>query len=380
LVKEVNERLADAEAEGSDTAEGAGDRPARVLIVDDDAAVREVLLAILRDEGYRAEVAASADDALEHVAPPNEEPDLVLSDLKMPGHDGVWLLEQLRKQVPDAAVVILTGYGDTESAVDCLRKGAMDYVLKPPRVTHLVRAIERALARRRIELARVRYQRRLEKRVKERTLELRQALSDVEAAYESTLDALASALDAREQETAHHSQRVVRVTVAIAERMGVRGRELDDIARGALLHDIGKIGVPDAILLKEGPLTPDEWVVMRKHPEIGAEILRSVPYLTSAADIVLCHQERWDGKGYPRGLRAAEIPLGARVFMVADTFDAITNDRPYRRGASWEAARQEIARNAGTQFDPQVVTAFLAMDDPTLEALRRESTESSAAH
>jgi putative nucleotidyltransferase with HDIG domain len=290
----------------------------------------------------------------------------------MPGRDGIWLLDELRKSNPDAAVVILTGYGDTESAVDCLRRGAYDYVLKPPRVTHLVRAVERALARRRVELARRRYQRKLERRVREKTAELAQALGDLRSAYASTLDALASALDAREQETHNHSQRVVRVTIAIAERMGLRGGALDDMGRGALLHDIGKIGVPDAILLKPGPLTPDEWEVMRRHPEIGAAILRSVPFLAAASEVVFSHQERWDGRGYPRGLKGQEIPLGARIFAVADTFDAITNDRPYRRGASWQAARDEISRCAGSQFDPAVVKAFLEIDDAALEALRRE--------
>jgi putative nucleotidyltransferase with HDIG domain len=163
---------------------------------------------------------------------------------------------------------------------------------------------------------------------------------------------------------------VVRYTVAIAEKMGISGPELDHIGHGALLHDIGKIGVPDGILLKPGPLTPDEWIAMRRHAEIGHQILRQIEFLRSAADIVLSHQERWDGGGYPRGLKRGEIPLGARIFAVADTLDAMTSDRPYRRAVPFAQARAEIARCAGSQFDPDCVQAFLAIPEDDLLLLR----------
>jgi HD-GYP domain-containing protein (c-di-GMP phosphodiesterase class II) len=159
--------------------------------------------------------------------------------------------------------------------------------------------------------------------------------------------------------------------LAIATRLGIKSTELDDVGRGALLHDIGKIGVTDAILLKAGPLTPSEWIQMRKHPEIGATILSGIPFLANAAQIVLSHQERWDGNGYPRRLRGEEIPLGARIFAVADTLDAIVSDRPYRRGASFEDARKEISRCSGTQFDPRVVEAFLDLEVNVIRALHR---------
>ena len=333
----------------------------RILVVDDDAAVRSVLTAVLQEEGYPVTAVAGAEAALEFAA--RHETPLVISDMKMPGRDGLWLLAQFRQRHRDAAVIMLTGFGDTEGAVECLRQGAMDYLLKPPKITDLVRAIERALARRRLHLARERYQRRLEERVKERTHELRETLG-------GTLSALVAALDARERETSDHSQRVVRFTVALAERLGVPAEELDDIGRGALLHDIGKIGVPDAILLKPGPLTPDEWTDMRRHPEIGANILAGIPGLKRAAEIVLAHQERWDGSGYPRGLKGEEIPLGARLFAIADTLDAIVSDRPYRRGVPFELARAEILRCAGTQFDPRATAAFETFDEAQLEALR----------
>lgn len=342
---------------------------ARVMVVDDDPGVRDVLRAILEDEGYEVHCEADADGALDRMAV--AVPELVLSDMKMPGRDGIWLLDALRRSYPDVAVIMLTGYGDTETAVDCLRRGATDYLLKPPRVVDLVRALERALGRRRTDLERRRYQTELEARVEEKTRDLALALDDVAAAYAATLSALVAALDAREQETGDHSQRVVRFTLAIADRLGIRAPDLDVVARGALLHDIGKIGVADRILLKPGPLTPDEWVEMRRHPEIGFEIIEHIPFLSQAAQIVLSHQERFDGSGYPRGLAREEIPLGARVFAIADTLDAIVSDRPYRRGQSFAAARAEIARCAGSQFDPRAVEAFLSVDEDTLRALHK---------
>jgi putative nucleotidyltransferase with HDIG domain len=284
----------------------------------------------------------------------------------------MWLLDQLRRNHPDTAVIMLTGYGDTENAVECLRRGATDYLLKPPRVTDLIRSIERALAKRRIEVARHKYQRRLERRVKEKTAELSVALRNVEGAYRTTLLALVAAIDAREHETSDHSQRVVRYTVATAQKLGIGEPELDDIARGALLHDIGKIGVPDAILLKPGKLTPDEWVEMRKHPQVGYDILKSIPFLNVPAEIVLSHQERFDGGGYPRGLKADAIHIGARIFAIADTLDAMTCDRPYRKGTTYAAAREEIKRCSGTQFDPRCVEAFLSLSEDDLKELRRQ--------
>src|SRR5262249_23053166 len=295
---------------------------------------------------------------------------LILCDMKMPVHDGLWLLDQVLQRHPHAAVVMLTGFGDTESAVDCLKRGAADYLLKPPRVTELVRAIERAWTRSRLTAARARYHQGLARRVRERTAELTAALEGLAQSYASTRVALVHALDAREHETSDHSQRVVRYTVAIARRMGIPEPELEHIGRGALLHDIGKIGVPDSILLKPGPLTNAEWAEMRKHPEVGYRILKAIDFLRPAAEIVLAHQERWDGGGYPRKLRGEQIPLGARIFAIADTLDAMTSDRPYRKAATFAQARLEIARCSGTQFDPGCVEAFAGISDRELEALR----------
>ena len=191
--------------------------PARILIVDDDESVRDVISVLLREEGYHCDTASGAEMALDMAE--REDTPLVISDMKMPGKDGLWLLEAFRDKHPDTSIIMLTGYGDTESAVDCLRRGAVDYLLKPPKLTDLIRSIERALAKRRIELARKKYQKKLERKVRDRTTELRKALKDISITYENTLMALVSALDAREHETSDHSIRVVEYTVAIATRL-----------------------------------------------------------------------------------------------------------------------------------------------------------------
>jgi putative nucleotidyltransferase with HDIG domain len=342
----------------------------RLLVVDDDESVRRIVAALLKDEGYDTATAASAAEAIDTLK--RESFALVITDIKMPDRDGLWLLNELRREHPEIAVIMMTGYGQVDTAVEALKYGAADYLTKPVRVNHLSASVMRALDRRRLELENRAYQRGLEGAVEEKTRELESAYTEISETYRITLEALVTALDARECETGNHSQRVVRLTLEIANRMGIAGSERDHLARGALLHDIGKIGVSDQVLLKPGKLTTEEWTEMRKHPEIGARILSGIPFLGPAAEIVLAHQERWDGKGYPRGLAREQIPVGARIFAVADALDAITSDRPYRRGRSFSFAREEIARYAGTQFDPEVVRHFLTITEEEWNAIRGE--------
>ncbi len=342
----------------------------RILIVDDDQAGRSLILSLLSQEGYDCRTAGGAEQAVEFAG--SEAIQLVVSELKMPGRDGLWLVERLTDRFPDIPVIILSSFADTEAAVESLRRGATDYLLKPPKTTNLIRAIERALAKQRVEVARRRYQSKLERTVRDGTVALQRALRRIGATYQNTLLALVAALDAREHETSHHSQRVVRYTLAIAQRMGFGGNELEEIGRGALLHDIGKIGVRDSVLLKPGKLDQTEWAEMREHPSIGYRMIQNIPFLSTPADIVLSHQERWDGSGYPRHLSRREIPVGARIFAVADTLDAMTCDRPYRRGTSFSNAIAEIQRCAGTQFDPEAVAAFLSIREDGLIAIRSE--------
>ena len=212
-------------------------------------------------------------------------------------------------------------------------------------------------------------------------LRLKTALSNLERSYDITLESLGNALDLKDAETEGHSKRVTALTIAIARAMGLTREQVPVIARAAFLHDIGKMAIPDDILSKPGALTPDETDVMRQHCYYGYQMLQKIPFLAEAAEIVYCHHERYDGTGYPRGLRGQEIPLGARVVAVANTLDSITSDLPYRPGQSLEAARTEIQKWSGRQFDPEIVKVFLQMPNKIWEDLRRDiDAQISASH
>jgi response regulator RpfG family c-di-GMP phosphodiesterase len=208
---------------------------------------------------------------------------------------------------------------------------------------------------------------------REKASHLRKALKDLEQTYESTLFALASALDAREHETHLHSQRVMEYTLEMAREAGIKGKALVDIARGSLLHDIGKIGLPDNILLKRHGPTDREWKKIKNHPRIGYGILKEIKFLEGASEIVRTHSERFDGKGYPQGLKGKAIPAGSRLFAVADSFDAMTSDRPYRKATDYEAAREEIKRCSGTQFDPWAVEIFLSIPKTRWKEIKKST-------
>jgi putative nucleotidyltransferase with HDIG domain len=339
----------------------------KILIVDDEASVRSILHVHLVNGGSECTSSPNAFDALNKI---REQPfSLVISDVMMPGMSGMELLRLVKKQNPETAFIMITGLMDINTAIDSLRIGAFDFITKPFELPAIQRAVDRALEQRRLLLENRYYQEELERKVRERTCELNEALHDVEESYKITLEALVTALDAREHETQAHSLRVREYTVSLAEALNLNPDLLVHVGRGALLHDVGKIGVRDSILLKPGRLSKSEWVEMRKHPRIGYEILKSIDFLSSAAEIVLCHQERWDGKGYPNGLSGSEIPLGARIFAVVDTLDAMTSNRPYRRALTFEAAREEIRVCAGTQFDPRVADAFLSMPPESWRAI-----------
>ena len=293
----------------------------------------------------------------------------------MPGLDGIGVLSAIRELDPDAAVMVLTGAPDLKVAIDSLKLGAYDFIMKPVNIDELLIATERALERRQLLAERKQYQELLERRVEEATRDLQAAYRQLQDTYRTTLETLGAALDTRDVGTEAHSRRVHGYAIATAHQHGVAEGDLVDLAHGVLLHDIGKIGIPDAILLKPGPLTPEEWAIMRRHPEIGKRLLENIPFLKGAVPIVYCHHERWDGTGYPRGLQGQDIPLGARIFAVVDAFDAMTFDRPYSKAISFHAAKAEIRRCASTHFDPAVVASFLRVPDAMLEEVRRKSTE-----
>jgi len=338
---------------------GATAHKGRVLIVDDDNSICVMLARSLTAEGYECRHCLDGDIAIDLLG--RESLDVVISDLQMPKVSGMELLRRTSTISPWSVFVIVTGVDDICTGIEAMKEGAYDYLVKPFQLETVVFSVERALKRKRLELELENYRHHLEGMVEERTAQLRSALGRVEQTYDETLEALAAALDLRDSETAGHSRRVTRYCLEMARDIGCSEHLLKDIERGAYLHDIGKIGVPDAVLRKPGKLTSEEWEVMKAHARIGYEMVSRIAFLASAAEIVLTHQERYDGTGYPLGLAGKQIPLGSRIFAIADTLDAMTSDRPYRKALPFGAAREEIARESGRQFDPHVVREFLAL-------------------
>jgi putative nucleotidyltransferase with HDIG domain len=344
--------------------------PDRILVVDDEEPIREIVAAMLTAAGYSCKQAASGMEALA-ILTSGEVFELLLSDLMMAELDGIGLLERTKEKYPDMPVVMVTAVHDISVALAAIRNGAYDYLLKPFEREQLLATVSRALENRRLKLENRTYQTNLESLVEARTAQLQEALRDLERSYDITLQALGDALDMKDRETEGHSRRVTAFTMAIARAMGLPNEQVAMIARGAFLHDIGKMAIPDNILKKPGKLDADEMAIMREHCFKGYQIVKRIPFLSDACDIIYSHQEHFDGTGYPRGLKGTEIHLGARIFSVADTLDAIISDRPYRAARSFTAARDEIVRCAGSQFDPEVVAVFQKMPDEIFEELRR---------
>ncbi len=342
----------------------------RILIVDDEDPIRDFVSVMLSSANFVCTQAGSGKEALA-LLDSGEEYELMLSDLMMPGMDGIALLEAAKERFPDMPVLMVTAVTDVSVALGAIRNGAYDYLLKPFERDQLLAAVRRALENRRLKLENRAYQTNLEALVTARTEQLRQVVSSLEKSYDITLEALGNALDLKDAETEGHSKRVTAFTIAIARAMGLSPDQIRVIARGAFLHDIGKMAIPDAILRKPGALDPEEVAIMREHCYRGYQILRRIPFLAEAAEIVYAHQEKFDGTGYPRGLKAEEIPLGARIFSIADTLDAMTSNRPYRAAQPLSAAREEIERWAGRQFDPEVVKVFLSMPENIWSDLRK---------
>jgi putative nucleotidyltransferase with HDIG domain len=348
----------------------------RFLVVDDDPSITDVLRRVLESMGHPVTVFTDPLEAAQAT-----DFDLVVTDYMMPNLNGIELLGVLRAKRPDAVRLLITAANDFKVAIEAVNRGEVFRIIGKPWQLHDLRfGLQQAVDYYRL----VQENRRLTRELADRN----ERLSSLNAVLEQQvvertnglLEGMIRALDYRDTETQWHSWRVAKFTRRIAEAAGLAGDVLMHIEQGALLHDIGKIGVRDSILLKPGPLTPDEWVEMRKHPEMGYRMLANIPYLQDAAQIVYQHQERWDGRGYPRQLKGDEIVIGARLFCIADTFDAITSDRPYRKGSPAEVAFREIGRLGGTQLDPTLVKVFLAIDpgewlEIRAEISRREEAE-----
>lgn len=317
-----------------------------VLIVDDEYAGRETLQSILEGEGYQLEMAENGMQAIEKAR--ELLPDVILLDVMMPGMTGFEVCQRIRSdpEIAEIPIIVLTALDDRESLLTALKAGADDFISKP---------FDRyELRARLLGITRLnRYQKLIQERTK-----LQEVNAQLLAAYEATIAGWSTALDLRDRDTEGHSRRVTQLTEKLARALGMTEEEIMHLRRGALLHDMGKIGIPDAILHKPAALTDEEWVIMRKHPQLAYNMLHSVEYLRPALEIPLNHHEKWNGTGYPRGLRGEEIPLSARLFAVVDVWDALTSNRPYRKAWSEEDALNFIREQSGIYFDPRVVELF----------------------
>ena len=326
------------------------EKQASILIVDDEASVRQFLSRGVAGEGYRCEEASTGDEALIKIK--SAPVQLVILDIKMPGRSGVELLPEIKAAHPDVAVIMATAITDTSTAIQCMKQGAYDYITKPFDLDDVVLSIERALEKRKLELENRDYQQHLERKVGEQAQKIR-------ASFLNAITALAYALEAKDKYTSGHSQRVAEISVAIAAELGLPQPDIEKIRLVGLIHDIGKIGVRESVLNKPGRVTADEYQHILSHCDIGEHILTPVVEDEQILKAVRHHHERYDGAGYPDRLSGEQIPLGARILAVADTYDAMISGRPYREAVSIQAACDEIQRHKGTQFDPEVVDAFL---------------------
>jgi putative two-component system response regulator len=363
------------------------ERQSKVLVVDDDQFALRSMAKVLGGESYQVVTAASGSQAIDLLK--GDSFDLVLTDLKMPQVDGLEVLRQAREIAPQALVLILTGYASLESAIEALREGAYDYLLKPCSPHELKLKIARGLERVRLAEERQRAQEALRKayneleiRVKERTAELakvneelrieiaerkraeeelRQSYARLGRTLEGTVNALVSAIEMRDPYTAGHQGRVTQLACAIAKEMGLSEERIEGIRMAGLIHDLGKINVPAEVLSKAGPLTELEYGLIKAHPQVGHEVLKEIEFPGPVAQIVLQHHERVDGSGYPQGLSGEEILLEARILGVADVVEAMASPRPHRGPLGIDKALEEISQNRGILYDAEVVDACLTL-------------------
>ncbi len=346
--------------------------PPRILIVDDEENIRAILEKIVEGFGYPFQ---SVKNGFEAITLLNQERfNIVLCDVRMPILDGYQLIKSVLPGQPHLAFIMITASADAKTATKMFQAGATDYITKPFQAQEVRETLAKTIEKQRKNNEDRIYVGTIEKTIETQSIMLSEALKVVDTSHRETLEALVYALDAREHETQCHSRRVRDFTVYLAKKAGVSADLLPLIGQGALLHDIGKIGVSDAILLKPGKLTEEEWLEMRKHPEIGYSMLKAIPFLKGGAEIVLSHQERFDGSGYPRQLKKEKIPLGARIFAICDTFDCMTSDRPYRKALPMEMAVEEIKRFAEIQFDPEMVSVFLNIQLEEWRTIREKAS------
>ncbi|MBA3533643.1 MAG: response regulator [Ardenticatenales bacterium] len=339
--------------------EGSPPRTDLILVVDDEPDVRQVLSIGLRKQGFFCETAADATEAIARLA--EKEFALMVSDIRMPRVTGLQLLQVVREDYPDLAVIIATASDDRETAVTAMRAGAYDYIVKPFNLEEIHFSIERALEKRRLALEVRAYQQSLERKVQERTWELQQKNEEMQRIILDVIASIAVTLEVRDEYTAHHSYRVADLSVRLAQQFGLQEPELEQVRLAALLHDIGKIGIRESVLHKEGKLTPEERKHIETHPLVAEQILRPLKHLQTIIPAIKHEHEAYDGSGYPDGLSGEIIPLEARIIAVADAYDALTSDRPYRLALPHQEAMEIMYEGAGRIWDPELVPLFERM-------------------
>ena len=321
----------------------------KILIVDDEPMIRRLLQVKLSRQGYHCEEAGNAIEALDKMT--TYSADLIMLDMKMPGKSGMELLPELKASYPDTAVIMATAVAEANLAIQCMRLGADDYITKPFNLDEVALNVEKTLEKRMLERQIKEYQEQLQQKVDEQTGEIRRL-------FLGSIEALVFALEAKDKYTAGHSRRVTDIALAIGRELNLSEEELENLQWGSLLHDVGKIAVDQFVQNKPGKLTPAEYEHIMIHAHVGAGIVKHVVN-NKVVEIVEHHHDYFNGAGLHQVVAGEEIPLGARILTIADAFDAMTSDRPYRPAISVAAARQEIKRCIGTQFDPVVASAFL---------------------
>jgi putative nucleotidyltransferase with HDIG domain len=335
----------------------------RILVVDDELGPREALRMILRDD-YEVVTAGNGNQALDYLD--STEFDLVILDIRMPDISGIDLLAKVKKKAPETEVVMITAYASVDTATNALRNGALDYLIKPFEISAVREVVEKGLSRRTSFAATKNRLSELQVTNESLRYEIGQAYNNIQKHYIETVRSLVAAIDAKDSYTKGHQERVAMFSTLLGKALNLPRSELDLLQQAAILHDIGKIGVPEPILRKTTKLTIEEFEIIKQHPAIGAEIITPVEFLKDVVPIILHHHEKYDGTGYPEGICCEQIPLGARIIAVADAVDAMLSDRPYARAKSLSQAKEELIRCSGTQFDPELAEIALKINLPLL--------------
>jgi putative nucleotidyltransferase with HDIG domain len=341
------------EHKGFEVAEPA--QPPKILVLEDERDIQSLVAAMLKIRGYTCDVAGTLAEARARMAAVHY--DILLVDVNLPDGSGLALAEEAGENEP--LVIVMTGSNDIQTAIQAIRQGAIDFITKPFAVGHFLQRIDKAMEEWRGRSSVQHYARTLETLVRMKSDELSRTSRQIDEVCDMTVAALGAALNLKDHETADHCVRVSCNSVRMGELLGLSAFELKNLKWGAYLHDVGKIGIPERILLKEGELASEERRVVEKHPIMGYTMIRNIEFLAFATDVVLSHHERFDGTGYPHGLKGNRIPLNARIFAVMDTLDAMTADRPYRAALPLSTVGAELERKSGTQFDPEIVEAFI---------------------